>query len=123
MIELEQFLCDLDFDQLQVAIWKQFIIAVIGAMRVAEARLCDPVEWKRFKKMDGALSKAVPRSQRSAQKQPRPLEEGISTELRHYLKDIVRAADENHALKRLQIYFESEAPVRLPNRTGIGARS
>lgn len=122
MIKLENFLRSLGFDALQTAVWKQFIVAVIDAVRSAGARLCEPAQWERFVQKDGALSKAKPRSRKRAMNPPLPVEEGITAELGFYLNQIVKAADETHALKLLQIHFETEAQVNLPDRTGRSSK-
>jgi hypothetical protein len=122
MIPLEDLLRNLGFDAVQAAVWKQFIVAVVYAVRSAGAQICEPQEWNGFAKKDGALSKAKPRSRKSAKNKPLPVEEGITQQLYFCLKQIVRAAGEAHALKLLQISFETEAPVELPDRTGTSSK-
>lgn len=122
MIDLKLFLLHLGFDEMQAAIWNQFIVASIGALRAAERQLREPAAWAALMKKDGAVSAAKPRSKKKALRPPPPLEEAISEHLCHHLKDVVRAADESHPLKKLQVSFHNEGAVLLPHRAGRSAR-
>ncbi len=121
MSSLLQFLRDNGLNELEADLWSQFISASIGAIRQAQSQLMSSPKWAKFATKTGAVSKP-----RKVQGIPglitAPLEDGITDELGHCLRRIVKAASNDDIIKLRRIHFETQPAIELPHRTGKTSR-
>jgi hypothetical protein len=107
-------------DAIQAEIWSKFIHAIVDAIRVAEANLCELEAWSKYCQMAGAFRRA-----RKTKKNvlPRlPAEEGLTDAIVQQLQSHRAAVPEGHFLREWEVHFEPEGHVRSERRIGKRSR-
>lgn len=114
-LSIREELMSFGFNRLQADVYEKFITTVLDALFTAEVRVKEKSNWKKVVNKDGALLK----QRRINGEQVMPVaEEAITAELHVQLDEIKIHANDNHALRKLDIEFRLDPPRPSEKITG-----
>ena len=119
--ELKERLRGYGFTPVKAELWAEFVGHVMAMLKVAAAELRRPERWDAFKLKRGALGAPRRRARRKVVERM-PIEDAITSELAHIVKQLRRALPKGHFLRLNEVEFHVESLVDSPTRAGRHSR-
>jgi hypothetical protein len=119
--DLHEFLEGHGFTPVKAELWAEFVIQVTAILRSAAAQLRQQDSWESFKLKRGALGAPKRRARRKLVERV-PIEDALTSELAHIVRNLRRTVPEGHFLRRNEVEFHVEDLVPSPSRAGRHSR-
>lgn len=119
--ELRELLQWHGFTPVKAELWAEFLVHVTAILRSAASELRDPERWAAFKLKRGALGTPRRHARRKVVERV-PIEDAITSELNHIIRNLKRTLPKGHFLRLNEVEFHVEDLVASPDRAGRHSR-